>query len=227
MERPTMQVTNMLSLAITGLFLFPGAAQAKSSAVRKKDPVSFNLHATPRSDHFHRLGLSFGYSIGKRFELSGLAMGGQQTLNQTMPLPTNLSTTKSKGLAIQGTVNGRLFLTESLSILLGAGYRQTRVDYAFADNNSERNATANYKLEDGIVLVGLGNQWALKSGVNFGIDWGLLSVPLKKQVTTTIKTNGLTEDEAVLVDQSTLGAVNQIAKEKSMTLGLVTLGLRF
>ena len=217
----------VLLASVLGCLTYFPSAQAKSSAVRKKDPVSINLHATPRSDHFHRLGLSFGYSIGKRFELSGLAMGGQQTLNQTMPLPTNLSTTKSKGLAIQGTVNGRLFLTESLSILLGAGYRQTRVDYAFADNNSERNATANYKLEDGIVLVGLGNQWALKGGLNFGIDWGLLSVPLKKQVTTTIKTNGLTDDEAVLVDQSTLGAVNQIAKEKSMTLGLVTLGLRF
>ena len=217
----------VLLASVLGCLTYFPSAQAKSSAVRKKDPVSINLHATPRSDHFHRFGLSLGYTTGKRFEISALVLGGQQTLSQSMTLPAGLSTTKSKGLAIQGTVNGRLFLTESLSILLGGGYRQIRVDCAFAENGSERNATANYKLEDGIALVGLGNQWALKGGLNFGIDWGLLSVPLKKQVTTTIKTNGLTDDEAVLVDQSTLGAVNQIAKEKSMTLGLVTLGLRF
>jgi len=214
----------LLSFATT---LTPFIAEAKSTAVRKKDPVSVNVHAAARSDHLLRYGVSLGYSVAKRLELSALLLGGQEALSPSLSLPNGMTTSKATGLTLQGSMNGRLFLGESFSILLGAGYRQLKVDYTLSETGSERSASANYMLEDAVGIVGMGHHWAIKGGLNFGVDWGLLSVPYKKQTSVEIKTNGLTDDEAAQVDSATSADVEKINKSKSISLGVVTIGFRF
>lgn len=222
-----MKLRSSLILLSGASALAPFTAEAKSSAVRKKDPVSINLHAAARSDHLLRYGVSLGYTVAKRFELSALMLGGQEELTSSLSLPSGMTTAKATGLTLQGSMNGRLFLGESFSILLGAGYRQLKVDYTLSETGSERTATANYMLEDAVGIVGVGHHWAIKGGLNFGVDWGLLSVPYKKQTSVEIKTNGLTDDEAAQVDTATSADVGKINKAKSFSLGVVTIGFRF
>ncbi len=222
-----MMLKRTLSLISLASALAPFTAAGKSSAVRKKDPMSINVHAAARSDHLLRYGVSLGYTVAKRFELSALMLGGQEALTASLSLPSGMTTAKATGLTLQGSMNGRLFLGESFSILLGAGYRQLKVDYTLSETGTERAATANHMLEDAVGIVGVGHHWANKGGLNFGVEWGLLSVPFKTQATAALKTNGLTDDEAAQVDTATSADVDKINKAKSFSLGVVTIGFRF
>lgn len=217
-------------LTITLLIVQPIDALAKSGASassRKKDPLSINIVGSAKSNGIPKYGVGLGYSLNSGLEMSILLMGGKQDFKNDLTPPTDTAIKSANGLAGHASINARLYLGNSLSVLAGGGYQQIRISSDIANSANSRTSNISLIQQNAVVNFGVGNQWSFKNGFNFGVDWGMLTVPLSKQVTSSIVSDGLTDAENAGIDSSTGELMTTLGKSRIISLGVVSLGFRF
>lgn len=213
------------------LIIFPSfQALAKSGASktsRKKDPISINIVGAAKSNGVAKYGAGLGYSLNPSLEMSLLLLGGKQDFKTEVTPPNGTLVKSANGLAGLASINARLYLGNSFSVLAGGGYQQIAISSDIANLASNRTSDISLVVENAVANFAIGNQWSFKSCVNFGIDWGMMTLPMTKKVTTSIVSDGLTDEENAELAKSTSKLMTRLGKIKVMSLVVVTLGFRF
>jgi len=217
-------------LSIILLVVQPIDALAKSGASassRKKDPISINIVGAAKSNGIAKYGVGLGYSLNSGLEMSLLVLGGKHDFKNNITLPTDTAIKSADGLAGQTTINARIYLGNSFSILAGGGYQQIRISSDIANSANTRSSNISLIQQNVVVNFGIGNQWSFRNGFNFGVDWGMMTVPIRKQVTSLIVSDGLSDAENAGIDSSTGELTTKLGKSRILSIGTVALGFRF
>jgi len=205
-------------------------ALADSEAMRKKAPLSLNLHVTGGNPPLVP-GLGISYSFGPRFDFGIQAFKGSGDLRadfkEKVELPTGMTLSKADIDAQQGILVMRFLPGNSFSILFASGYRQDKVNYAFLNSGLQWDFSAVLTRETVIASAGIGNQWTFDNGVNFGIDWAIFSWKLASKSNTALSSRGLTTEEAETLDRSLQFWTSDVAKSTPELAVVYTVGYRF
>ena len=205
------------------------SALADSETMRKKDPVSVNIHFG--GDRPLSTAIGIAYSFGPRFEMAIQAFKGNRSLKaefeEKVNLPIEVALSKANLDALAGMLVTRFLPGNSFSLLFAAGYRQDKINYALLNSDLRWDLSASLTRENVIATAGFGNQWTFDNGVNFGIDWATFSWSLAKKSNTTLDSRGLTTEEAEITDRALQFWTSDLAKVSEGPTAVFTIGYRF
>ena len=199
--------------------------------LRKENPMSFAV----KGGLFHNRNLGLGidghYSLSSDWQI-GLTLGrsevdmSERCGGEVLPEDRGLVNPEYMWLsATFGIVQLRYFVTPSLYVSGGVGYRQMQTFFAVNDTDEGIEHEVNVLNEVG--HVALGHLWIFKSGLYLGMEWIGFVQPFSSDESRSISKTGDLSDEAADFDQFGEELALEYANEGNYQGAMAQIGILF